>query len=210
MVRLERWLALPLYASAAWLVLVLSRHVGIEGAAAAVAGLVLIALAAWLYDFSRRAIAARRHVATGVVGALVLAAVALSPVAGAVTAPARPRAAADGAFSPRRLDELRRQGRPVFVNVTAAWCITCLVNERVALSSAAVARAFADKGVVHLTADWTNRDPAITAVLGAFGRSGVPLYLLYPPAGAGRPAGEPTVLPQILSESAVIEALHRI
>src|SRR5262249_42515073 len=110
MLRLERLLALPLYASVAWLLWVLSRHGGIEGAATAVAGLVLIALAAWLYDVSRPVAAARRRIAGAGVAALVLAAVALSPVAGAMTAPARAPGAADAAFTPRRLDELRRQG----------------------------------------------------------------------------------------------------
>jgi thiol:disulfide interchange protein DsbD len=120
-------------------------------------------------------------------------------------APPASAARADGwePFSPTRLAELRAEGRPVFVNVTAAWCLTCLVNERVALRSPAVTEALARQGVARLKADWTRRDPVITEVLGAFGRNGVPLYLLYPPRAAGAPA----VLPQILSESAVIDAI---
>ncbi|MGH7388541.1 MAG: thioredoxin family protein, partial [Candidatus Rokuibacteriota bacterium] len=109
-------------------------------------------------------------------------------------------------FSAARLAELRAAGRPVFVDVTAAWCLTCLVNERVALRSPAVTEALARRGVATLRADWTNRDPAITRVLGAFGRNGVPLYLLYP----ARVTGEPAVLPQILSAGAVIEALDKL
>ena len=94
------------------------------------------------------------------------------------------------------------------MNFTAAWCVTCLVNERVALRSPAVADVFARKGVVALKADWTNRDPVISRVLGSLGRSGVPLYVLYPPgAGIG---SAPTVLPQILTEGAVIDALDKI
>jgi thiol:disulfide interchange protein DsbD len=92
------------------------------------------------------------------------------------------------------------------VNVTAAWCITCLVNERVALRSVAVTEAFSKKGVVVLKADWTNRDARIAQMLGSFGRSGVPLYLLYSPAGAS----PPTVLPQILTEGTVIDAVNKI
>ena len=77
----------------------------------------------------------------------------------------------------------------MFVNVTAAWCITCLVNERVALRSPAVAEAFARKGVVYLKADWTSaRPPRSRRVLDSFGRSGVPLYVLYPPGGRARDA----------------------
>jgi thiol:disulfide interchange protein DsbD len=86
--------------------------------------------------------------------------------------------------------------------------VTCLVNERVALRSAAVADAFAKKGVVALKADWTNRDPAISRMLGSLGRSGVPLYVLYPPgSGAGTP---PSLLPQILTEGTVIDALDKL
>jgi thiol:disulfide interchange protein DsbD len=97
------------------------------------------------------------------------------------------------------------------VNFTAAWCITCLVNERVALRSPEVAAAFARKGVVYLKADWTNRDPEIAGVLASLGRNGVPLYVLYPPAAAGSSSGgEPAVLPQILTEGLIIEAIEKI
>jgi len=203
----EQFLAFPLYASVAWLVWVLSRQAGPNGVAAALAGLVLLALAAWLFGAAGDARGMRRHALRAAVALLVLAAVAVAPLAGS-TAPAGAarRAAGDEAWSARRVAQLRAEGRPVFVNVTAAWCITCLVNERVALRSAGVADAFARRNVAVLKADWTSRDPAITEVLGTFGRSGVPLYLLYPPAAAGAP----TVLPQILSESAVLEALERI
>jgi thiol:disulfide interchange protein DsbD len=105
--------------------------------------------------------------------------------------------------------ELRAQGRPVFVNFTAAWCITCLVNERVALHSPVVTDAFARMGVAYLKADWTSRSAEIAAALGTFGRNGVPLYVVYP-AGttlAGAPAA-PTVLPQILSEGTILAALE--
>src|SRR5437016_5708967 len=110
-------------------------------------------------------------------------------------------------FSPERLAELRASGKPVFVNFTAAWCVTCLVNERVALRSPAVAEVFAKKGVVALKADWTTRDPVISRMLGSLGRSGVPLYALYPPGAA---IGTPTLLPQILTEGALIDAIDKI
>jgi thiol:disulfide interchange protein DsbD len=140
---------------------------------------------------------------------IVLAAVIVS--AQAATGPAQAASGRDEAFSLRRLAELRAEGRPVFVNVTAAWCITCLVNERVALRSDAVADAFAKKGVVVLKADWTSRDAVIAEMLGSFGRSGVPLYLLYAPAAVGgSPARAPVVLPQILTEGAVIDAVNKI
>jgi thiol:disulfide interchange protein DsbD len=206
--RLQQALAFPLYASVAWLVWVVSQQAGSPGVAAALAGLVLIGFAAWLYQVSRGARAAWRRTASLVVAALAVGAVALGPLTGAVSSAPPPSARADGwePFSAARLAELRTAGTPVFVNVTAAWCLTCLVNERVALRAPAVIDVLARKGVATLKADWTRRDPDITRVLGSFGRNGVPLYLLYPP----RAAGEPAVLPQILSESAVLDALDRI
>ncbi|MEI9992577.1 MAG: thioredoxin family protein [Rhizomicrobium sp.] len=105
-------------------------------------------------------------------------------------------------YSAARLAGLRAANRAVFVNATAAWCITCLVNDETALSRAAVRQAFADRHIAYLIADWTRRDPAITALLSAHGRSGVPLYLYYAPGAA-----EPKVLPQVLTEGEVLSAL---
>jgi thiol:disulfide interchange protein DsbD len=107
-------------------------------------------------------------------------------------------------FSPDRITRLTAEHRPVFVNLTAAWCITCLVNERTTLDSAPVRQAFAEHRIVALKGDWTRRDPDIAAFLERFGRSGVPLYLLYDRSGT------PTVLPQILTEAAMIAAVGRI
>ena len=107
-------------------------------------------------------------------------------------------------FGTARLAQLAADHQPVFVNLTAAWCITCLINERTSLDRAAVRRAFADSHIVALKGDWTRRDPEITAYLQKFGRSGVPLYLLYDKAGT------PTILPQILTEATVLAALGKI
>jgi thiol:disulfide interchange protein DsbD len=105
-------------------------------------------------------------------------------------------------YSAARLEALRSANRAVFVNATAAWCITCLVNDEAALSRAEVRQAFAEQHIVYLIADWTRRDPEITRLLADHGRTGVPLYLYYAPG-----ALEPKVLPQILTEGAVIAAL---
>ena len=140
-------------------------------------------------------------------GSLTLATAPLDSVTG--TAPAE-AAAPWEPFSERRLSELRAQGRPVFVNFTASWCITCLVNERVALSSRDVADAFARKGVVYMKGDWTRRDPEISRALESFGRSGVPLYVLYPGKGAAARSSAPVVLPQILSPATVVGAVEGI
>jgi thiol:disulfide interchange protein DsbD len=108
------------------------------------------------------------------------------------------------AAPPARLDRLATEQRPVFVNLTAAWCITCLVNERVAISSDGVQRAFAARHVAYLKGDWTRQDPSITAYLRENGRDGVPLYVYYPPGD-----GSPTVLPQILTENVLLGELDR-
>jgi len=216
MARLQQLLAFPLYATAAWLIWVVSQQTGPHGVAEALAGLLLIAFAGWLHRALGGARALWRRTATwavaGLLPLLIIGSAALAPL-GAGTRPQAPEAPTEGRvgwepFSPERLAALRASGKPVFVNFTAAWCVTCLVNERVALRSAAVADALAKKGVAALKADWTNRDPAIGLVLGSLGRSGVPLYVLYP-AGAGNGAA-PTVLPQILTEGAVIDALDKI
>jgi thiol:disulfide interchange protein DsbD len=104
-------------------------------------------------------------------------------------------------FSPERLATLRALGRPVLVNFTAAWCVTCQVNERLAFSSPEVAAAFKRTGAAYLVADWTNRDPVIAKALADQGRIGVPLYLVY---GAG---AAPQALPQLLTPSSVVTAL---
>ncbi len=219
MERLRQFLAFPLYASAAWLVWVVSQQAGSRGVGAALAGIVLIAFALWLHQAlgSVRALWRRTAIlaVAALLPALIVGIVALGPLGAGTRSPAPGVAAAGGVgwepFSPERLAALRASGKPVFVNFTAAWCVTCLVNERVAFRSAAVADVFARKGVVALKADWTTRDPVISQVLGSLGRSGVPLYVLYPPGAAARPgSGTPTVLPQILTEGAVIEAIDKI
>jgi thiol:disulfide interchange protein DsbD len=96
---------------------------------------------------------------------------------------------------------LTAAGRPVFVDFTAAWCVTCQVNKRLVLNSEGVRAQFAAKGVALVRADWTRRDPAITQALAAFGRSGVPVYVLY------RPGKEPLLLPEVLRRSTMQEAL---
>ena len=216
MERLTQLLAFPLYATVAWLVWVVSEQAGPQGVAVVLAGLVLIAFAAWLYHATRAASGPGRHVATAAAALVVLAAITLGQVvapgsSSPRSSPAPAAGVASEPFSLLRVAELRAQGKPVFVNFTAAWCITCLVNERVALRSSAVAEAFARKGIVYLKADWTKRDPQIAQVLGSFGRSGVPLYLVYPPTRPGQPAGaEPSVLPQLLSEGMILEAIEKI
>jgi thiol:disulfide interchange protein DsbD len=107
------------------------------------------------------------------------------------------------AFSQQSLDNALQSGRPVFVDFTADWCITCKANERFALDTTAVRQAFAQHQVVVLRADWTHGDPAITQILKEHGRAGVPMYLFYP-GGKDR---TPVVLPELISSQTVLDAM---
>jgi len=203
MVRLKEVLAFPLYATAAWLVWVLAQLVGLDAMLGVLIALVLVALAAWLFGLSQRGSGGSHRIAAGLslaslLGALYLAWPSVSDGAAAARGPAL--AANSGAFTPARLQSLRAEGRPVFVNVTAAWCITCKVNERVVFETDAFHDLLADNGVTFLTADWTRRDVDVTALMDGFGRAGVPLYLYFPASG------EPEILPQILTLSALQSA----
>ncbi|HTW69607.1 MAG TPA: thioredoxin family protein, partial [Acetobacteraceae bacterium] len=146
----------------------------------------------------------RRLGQSAAVAAALLAGAVLSGIAVSPPPPVGTAASAGAEnFSSARLAALRAEGRPVFVDMTAAWCVTCLVNERVALASASVQRAFAAKHVAYLKGDWTRQNPAISEFLREYGRDGVPLYVYYPPHD-----GAPVVLPQILTENEVLRELN--
>jgi thiol:disulfide interchange protein DsbD len=204
MERFRQILAFPMLGAAVWLVWVLAQQVGPDGVLWALAGGLLLAAGLFTLGLAQRSGEGRgARLARMTAGAIMVAAVALLPRLSAVA----PAAAADAgpgaeAWSAARVAALRAEGRPVFVNATAAWCITCQVNERVALRGAAVQDAFAAKGVAYLKADWTRGDPAIAALLREHQRAGVPLYLYWAPGAA-----EPVVLPQLLTEGIVLDAL---
>ena len=195
-------LAFPMYGAAVWLVWVLSLQAGSDGVLAALTGLVLLGLGAWAYGLAQRRRGGGRRFGQAKALAAVLGAGFV--LAGIVPAPATATAEGSERFSPDRLSALRAEGRPVFVNMTAAWCVTCLVNEKVALSPARVRDAFARHHVAYLKGDWTSGDSLVTQFLRANARDGVPLYLLYPPG-----AGAPTVLPQILTEAEILAQLDK-
>jgi thiol:disulfide interchange protein DsbD len=204
---LRNLLAFPMYAASAWLVWIFARQAGIAGLGELAVVIWLAALAAWLWGRSQSATrVAPFRIAAVLAGAAVLGWFGLAGLSSADGDPptASAGAASAEAWSPERVAALRGEGRPVFVNFTADWCVTCKVNERVALSDRRVAEAFERSGVVYLKADWTARDAVIAEALTRHGRSGVPLYLLY---GAG--GGEPQVLPQLLTPGAVVRALEQ-
>ena len=204
----KQLLAFPLYGTVAWLVWVLIQETGPGQSLAALFGLVLVGFAVWVYGWTRLAAPLGRGLgiglaAAGTAAALFLAASLTKTEVGMASAAAQDRLAYEP-FTAARLSTLEGMGKPVFVNLTASWCVTCLINERVALDSDVVRQAFAARGIVALKGDWTTQNPEITALLQQFGRSGVPLYLLY----GGK--GEPVILPQILTAASVLDALGKV
>ncbi|RUT05604.1 hypothetical protein DSM106972_036110 [Dulcicalothrix desertica PCC 7102] len=204
-------LAFPMYAATAWLVWILTLQAGTNGLAAALAGLVLIGFAAWFHQKTRLAKVLWQRL--GTIGALVVVGFALTlaqiPNNTTNTVANNPSQNSLINWQPYtlvRLTELRQARKPVFVNFSAAWCVSCLVNEQVALNQPDTIAAFKSKGVTLLKADWTNRNPEITKALESFGRSGVPLYVLYPATNSDKPI----ILPQSLSVSEVVNTLQRI
>jgi thiol:disulfide interchange protein DsbD len=194
---LKHILALPMYGTAAFFAWVVFVQAGLLGLLAVLAGGALLALAMLTFGREQRRGDAKlwRHAAVAVSACVVLL-IGMSFWHGGAQAVTY----ADGSepFSPKRLASLREAHRPVLVDMSAAWCITCLVNERVALSPQAVRDAFARHHVAYLKGDWTKQNPDITAFLHEYDRSGVPLYVYYPPQG------DPQVLPQILTEADIL------
>ena len=203
MVTFRQLLAFPMYASVAWLLWVLSQQTSATGFAAALGGVVLIGLAAWGLRESRGRFP---RLATVVAVASLIAAVAL-PIACQST---RAVATADGAvpsgwipYDPARVALLRAQARPLFIDFTARWCLTCLVDERTVLDDPAVRAYLRARDVTLMRADWTDGDPRITRALARFGRAGVPLYVVYGGTPGSRQA---RVLPQLLTARIVERA----
>ena len=209
---LRHVLAFPMYATAAWLAWVFVTQTGVAGMPFLFAAAVALAFAAWAWGVGQRqdrTLVPRIAAVAGLVAAIPLAAQGASfDGAGAPAAAGAAQTARSGGldarpWSPEQVAMLTGQGHPVFVDFTAAWCITCQVNERGALAGARVVDAFRETGAVYLKADWTRRDATIARTLAANGREGVPLYLVYGPGGAA-----PRVLPQLLTEGAVVQAIE--
>ena len=202
---LKQALAFPMYGAAVWLLWVVAQETGATGVLATAIGFVLLGFGGWVLGLTQWGASRPRRIGQVLATVAVAASLALLPSVGmAPSGGPAPTEAGVEAFTPARLSALREAGRPVFVNMTAAWCVTCLVNERLAISTTSVRQAFSDQGITYLKGDWTRQDPAITAYLRQNGRDGVPLYVYYPPNGA-----TPVILPQILTEGTVLAALGR-
>ena len=211
----RRVLAFPMYATAAFIGWVFARQSGDDALGWLLASAVALALSLHLWGRVQAANVPGRAAVAGLGAAGLAFAIAVFAcvwgVIGAAQAPAAAQASAgatsiDGLatepWTQARLAQARSEGRPVFVNFTAAWCVTCKVNERLAFSDASVRQAFASTHTLYLVGDWTRRNDDITRALAQQGRAGVPLYLIYRPGAA-----EPQVLPQLLTPGAIVHAL---
>jgi thiol:disulfide interchange protein len=200
-------MSFPMFATVIWLVWVLGHQVGVDGVAALLALLLALTFAAWALGSPTLGPRGRRGFGAAAVALLLAAGVWALPSLRqeAVAGPGQAAEDADGRWAPwsaERVAAALAEGRPVFVDFTAAWCVTCQVNKRTTLGRAEVQAAFDSKRVLLLRADWTKRDAAISAELTRLGRSGVPVYALYAPGAA-----MPTLLSEILSTDEIRRAL---
>ncbi len=204
MVTFKQLMAFPMFATVVWLVWVLGQQSGIDGAGALLGLLVLMTLVIWALTLKgrTRAVIASFSIAAGAAALWAVGPniVKLQDIGVAASQPA----AGWQAWEPGRVDQLNAQGQSVFVDFTAAWCVTCQYNKKTTLSDAAVMADFETKKVTLLRADWTRRDPAVTAALAQLGRSGVPVYVIYQPGRA------PVVLSEILSVGDVRAELAKL
>ncbi len=208
MEKVKQLMAFPLLASLVWIGSILGAQQGIEGLVWFLAFLLCLGLACWIYGNFCGPISSPR------VRGLALVCVATVVIGGGwfcLWEPAHQAAQSDDQkivwtpFAPAQIIEAQRQGRAVFVDFTADWCITCKFNERTAIQTSRVRALLKSKNILPMKADWTSADPVITSALKSFGRVGVPLYVLYPANGA-----EPIVLPELLTESLLLGALAKL
>ncbi|WP_416877076.1 protein-disulfide reductase DsbD family protein [Litorimonas sp.] len=197
MVRFKELLAFPMFAAAIWLVWVVSLQAGSMGLLKVLSAMLLLALAVWAFKSSKNSIKSLA-VLVGVLALFVIISI-------------RPGSATTvdlthEAWSTERVDELRADGRAVFVDFTAAWCVTCKVNETLVLENDKTKQLFLDTNTAFLVADWTNKNDEIAQELERYGRAGVPLYLVFP---SGDNSVSAEVLPQVLTYDVIKDAIER-
>ncbi|MCX8965705.1 DUF255 domain-containing protein [Erwinia psidii] len=203
---LKQALAFPMLAAWAWLVWVLAQQAGTTALGTLLVCSVVAGFAAWLYGIAqqRRIVGKGYRLTAAVVLLLIVAIVVPLPTVMHPAAPAREESITRINWTPQNVQQARRDDRPIFVNFTASWCITCQVNERTSLSTPAVQEALAKTGTRYMVADSTKFNPDVEDALSQFGQGGLPLYVVYPADG-----GQPEVLPQILTPVIVVNALIR-
>lgn len=211
----KQFMAFPLYASALFFLWVLGTQVGVMGMSMVLGVCILLAFAAWLYQrrFTMGPILRSVNYAVGVTALVIALYLMQTPFLQSAAVSQVLSVDAEGnstenyeVFSTARLHEIQESGRPVFVNMTAAWCITCLANEQTTLSTERVEQSMLDNDITYMKGDWTNEDPEITTILEQFNRPSVPLYVLYP----GDTSKQPIILPQILTPGMVVDAFSSI
>ncbi len=207
MVTFKQVLAFPMFLTVVWLIWVIAQQATIDGAAIALVGLVGIAFGAWLLGSLRT----RARVAGAIAGAIAIAfawpTTAMVEQANSANT-SQSATSSNGAqwkpWNPDEIAKLNAEGKPVFVDFTAAWCVSCQANKRLVLTRDEVVKTFAQKNVVLMRADWTNRDERITKALTAMNRSGVPVYALHAP---GKPV---QLLPELLTTGIVVGAIAKL
>ncbi|MGB0458377.1 MAG: protein-disulfide reductase DsbD family protein [Porticoccaceae bacterium] len=193
---LKQFLAFPMYLTAIWLLWVVGRQTGVDIVIATCVGLILMVMAIWLWQLAgqNNSYGLTKALASG----LFVAAIAYPSFKLEGNDPSKWQD-----YSPERLAALRQSGEAVFINLSADWCITCLVNERIAMGDAFY-KALEDNSITYLKGDWTHKDPEITQLLNQYNRNGVPLYLVFP-----KGSGSAEILPQLLTKTSLIDALER-
>lgn len=199
---LKQIMAFPMWASALWLAWVLSSQVDMQSVFAVLLGALLIALGLWLLEKTQNSASILRRVTLIFSLGLMIFSIWLLPITSDNNSPNLKNE--ENAFSVQKLNSLRSEQKMVFLNFTADWCITCKVNEAIALNQDKVKKVLDEKNIIYLKADWTRKDPEIASMLASYGRTGVPLYLLFPSQG------DPIILPELLTEDLLLDFLKEI
>ena len=199
---LKQIMAFPMWGSALWLTWVLSSQVELQSVFAVLIGALLVSVCLWLLEKTQNSQGLSRNLALFISVFLLAFSLWLIPTSYKEGPEEIERNGYE--FSSERLENLRLNQQAIFLNFTADWCITCKVNEAVALNRESVKKILADKNIVYLKADWTRKDPEIASMLASYGRTGVPLYILFPSQG------KPIILPELLTEDLLVSFIKKI